>query len=1199
MCKKLLAGLLSLVLVVSSAGLDVMAADTADGTGEEVYTVTEEVTADEEAPVEGEEAKPSDGEDEAATPDESSKEDVTADEADAGDVASDESSDEAACESDDDCEVEVPKNPVEADRADEEDMPELTPDEVDCEGTVTTIDGGTVSIKPEDKPLAVIFFSTTCGNCTQILRTLAGSTLSPDYRYIAAEMNNASKDDVVKFINDKGIASSSITYGYGAFSLAFSLYDKLGGGGSLTWPLILYVGRNGKIRSYTTGYVDVLAQIDKWLGKNSYSITYDPNGGQGEEIPETVCVMGEKYKLPQCTYEREGYVFKEWNTKADGTGTAYKAEAEVSDLTNVDGAVINLYAIWDKNEYKISYYLNGGTNDPANPAGYDVDTLPVEFKDPSKTGYKFDGWYSEATFTNRILRLSKGSSGDKTLYAKWIPVTYTVSFNGNSATGGSMSDMTCEYDKSYTLNVNKYVKKGYEFAEWNTKADGTGTAYADMAQIKNLSATQGEKITLYARWNKATYTITYNLKGGKNNAANPATYTITTKTIKLKGATRKGYSFEGWYSDSACKKKVTQIKKGSTGNIVLYAKWKANRYTIRFKGNGATSGKMSDLKNRKYGKTYKLTGNKFKRKGYSFLGWNTKASGKGKAYPNRASVKNLTVKNKKVVNLYAQWGIKEYTITYVLNGGTNNAKNPSTYTVKSKNIELRPAKKKGHTFAGWYKEKTFDHKVSMIPRGSTGDRVLYAKWEVNRYKIRFDKNGATSGSMDDMKGCKYGKSYRLYRNEYKRTGYIFTEWNTKADGSGKSYADRQSVKNLTTKDDVTITLYAQWEPIKYTIEFDGNGSSSGKMDSIDCTYGYSYTLPENTFVRKKFKFDCWNTKSDGSGTSYADKAQVANLATIDGDRITLYAQWDEDFTEIPMNVSKPSQNDISWYISSHPYSNSDVYSLAPSFMEPFREGTLSVQSQTNSLNLLNTYRYIAGIHTNVSINDTYSSHAAKGALILRMNGAMSRDPARPTVLSDPKYDQLYADGKDGCKRSILADGNPSLSMRSAFDMWMSDSDQNNIRMVGHRRWILYPSLSQVGFGKADTGTGAGGSYCAAYVIPGESTTTSSTRVAWPANNTPTGFFKDGTPWSMSLGRTISSSEVKVKVIRDKDNKVWKFTASSSDGDFYVSNDGCGTPGCIIFRPKDLEVKSDESYTVKIFLYDREEMIKYKVNFFSL
>nr|MCR5475406.1 InlB B-repeat-containing protein [Lachnospiraceae bacterium] len=500
---------------------------------------------------------------------------------------------------------------------------------------------------------------------------------------------------------------------------------------------------------------------------------------------------------------------------------------------------------------------------------------------------------------------------------------------------------------------------------------------------------------------------------------------------------------------------------------------------------------------------------------------------------------------------------------------------------------------------GWYKEKTFDHKVSMIPRGSTGDRVLYAKWEVNRYKIRFDKNGATSGSMDDMKGCKYGKSYRLYRNEYKRTGYIFTEWNTKADGSGKSYADRQSVKNLTTKDDVTITLYAQWEPIKYTIEFDGNGSSSGKMDSIDCTYGYSYTLPENTFVRKKFKFDCWNTKSDGSGTSYADKAQVANLATIDGDRITLYAQWDEDFTEIPMNVSKPSQNDISWYISSHPYSNSDVYSLAPSFMEPFREGTLSVQSQTNSLNLLNTYRYIAGIHTNVSINDTYSSHAAKGALILRMNGAMSQDPARPTALSDPKYDQLYADGKDGCKRSILADGNPSLSMRSAFDMWMSDSDQNNIRMVGHRRWILYPSLYQVGFGKADTGTGAGGSYCAAYVIPGESTTTSSTRVAWPANNTPTGFFKDGTPWSMSLGRTISSSEVKVKVIRDKDNKVWKFTASSSDGDFYVSNDGCGTPGCIIFRPKDLEVKSDESYTVKIFLYDREEMIKYKVNFFSL
>lgn len=70
------------------------------------------------------------------------------------------------------------------------------------------------------------------------------------------------------------------------------------------------------------------------------------------------------------------------------------------------------------------------------------------------------------------------------------------------------------------------------------------------------------------------YTIKYNLKGGKNNKKNPSSYYNTSKTIKLKNPTKKGYTFKGWYADKRYEKKVTTIKKGSSGKKTLYAKWK-------------------------------------------------------------------------------------------------------------------------------------------------------------------------------------------------------------------------------------------------------------------------------------------------------------------------------------------------------------------------------------------------------------------------------------------------------------------------------------------------------------------------------------------------------------------------------------------------------------------------------------------------
>lgn len=227
------------------------------------------------------------------------------------------------------------------------------------------------------------------------------------------------------------------------------------------------------------------------------------------------------------------------------------------------------------------------------------------------------------------------------------PYLYTIKFDGNGAAKGKMSEKACAAGQKEKLSKNKFEKKGYTFAGWNTQPDGKGTFYEENAYAKNLTKKADEVVTLYAQWKAAQYQITYNLNGGKNNKKNPKTYKITSKTIKLSNPSKKGYVFKGWYCDKKCTKKVTSIKKGSTGKVTLYAKWAKEKYTI----------------------------------------------------------------------------------TYKLNGGKNNKKNPKIYTITSKMIKLAAPTRKGYVFKGWYRDKKCTRKVTSIKKGSTGKITLYAKWK--------------------------------------------------------------------------------------------------------------------------------------------------------------------------------------------------------------------------------------------------------------------------------------------------------------------------------------------------------------------------------------------------------------------------------------------------------------------------------------
>ena len=155
--------------------------------------------------------------------------------------------------------------------------------------------------------------------------------------------------------------------------------------------------------------------------------------------------------------------------------------------------------------------------------------------------------------------------------------------------------------------------------------------------------------------------------------------------------------------------------------------------------------------------------------------------------------------------------------------------------------------------------------------------------------ITYNGNGASDGSMSPQKLLK-GKTAVLSENTYTRTDYVFTGWNTEADGSGTSYSD---CAEITLEND--LTLYAQWAFKIVNITFDSN-NGSGETISQTVPMNNPTALRANTFTEGGHGFACWNTKADGSGTSYSD----CSLVTAQGN-MTLYAQWGviltDDYTD--------------------------------------------------------------------------------------------------------------------------------------------------------------------------------------------------------------------------------------------------------------------------------------------------------------
>ncbi|MDR0832161.1 MAG: InlB B-repeat-containing protein [Bacillales bacterium] len=399
--------------------------------------------------------------------------------------------------------------------------------------------------------------------------------------------------------------------------------------------------------------------------------------------------------------EKDGYTFLRWYTNAELSQTAFFPIVVHSDL--------NFYAKWNIISYSIIYYVNGGIE--LENATYNAETPTITLPIPIKTGYTFMGWYESNFFSgSAITQIPKGSTGDKTYYAKWEITTYSVTFYLNGGTG--VIDFGYNYE-SETIVLNEPTRTGYTFIGWHENNDFSGSI---VTQIPHNST--GNK-AFYAKWEAIVYTITFVLNGG--SGVSDSTYIIESETITLPTPIRTGYDFLGWYESSDFDGSIIiEIPKGSVGDKTYYAKWNIVTYIITYHLNGGTG--VSD-------RTYTIETNTFTlptptKTGYAFMGWYESSDFSGSII---TEISIGSINNKE---FYARWSDPiTYTITYNLNGGAGATN--TTYNVETETITLPTPTRDVAVFAGWYENNSFNGSViTEIPQGSTGNKTFYAKWEI-------------------------------------------------------------------------------------------------------------------------------------------------------------------------------------------------------------------------------------------------------------------------------------------------------------------------------------------------------------------------------------------------------------------------------------------------------------------------------------
>ena len=549
----------------------------------------------------------------------------------------------------------------------------------------------------------------------------------------------------------------------------------------------------------------------------------------------------------------------QWYFKTDSLpkkGDAFSKPYTVNQPAN--NIIANFY--YSPQNYSISYNLNGGTNSSYNPSTYNV-LYGVSLENPTKAGYTFLGWYegdkkvtginegANATFSSGddlYAKLSARKTGNVTLTAKWKSNSLTIRYHSNGAFGGNISrngkwenNVVLDYEQSkdtivsteryeegtsnnglkqyglsdYDGKMNDHVylyKNGYiGTSKYNTKSNSSGieidenktfNSVIELANYLGVSIdSKDNAVDLYPQWKAINYSIVYNGNGATVGSMAEQSATFD-KNMEL-----TSNSFSRKYT-------VTYNAMGGTVNApnniasATFNGWE-DRGNISFMDKNYA---YNDFDAPYYSQHYTDLNAAFGFNKYNLVkhyvqfgqseGRNTKDNaGNAGLYPNKATVKNMTIANGYKVNLYANW--------------------------KLGSVTLPTPTRLGYKFLGWYTSAEGGTKISGTTYTPTSNVTLYAHWKLDSYYIDYNVNNAgltdrITDNLPDNNGSLPGKDtavmltdFALQKGSKYNTKYTFKEWNTKPDGSGKKFTTSITNDGSLCKPGETVTLYAIWDTI--------------------------------------------------------------------------------------------------------------------------------------------------------------------------------------------------------------------------------------------------------------------------------------------------------------------------------------------------------------------------------------------------
>lgn len=481
----------------------------------------------------------------------------------------------------------------------------------------------------------------------------------------------------------------------------------------------------------------------------------------------------------------------------------------------------------------------------------------------------------------------------KTVYALWaINPTLTYDVNAPAGTNAPVApaSKTVPYNTAAT-DTSGWVAgdagkiTGYTFQGWYTGKDG--------AAKYDFTAKLTSDATVYAKWTANACTVKYDAGGGQGSMPDQKFTFGVPQNLTRNTFTRSGWAFTGWkradtgdaYQDG---QQVANLICTPNGGAPFVAQWTPNAAAINYNANppaGRTAGGQGTANWTGHtGDTQAIGANGWTVDGYTFIGWNTSADGKGTAYaPGTTWIANGTL------TLYAQWTPGQAGLTYDGNGATGGKTDPQPGKTDEKiNVRDNGFTRDGYMFVTWNtqagcKGKAVDPGDEWTLQGSG---TLYACWAGTVQTLAYHGNGATGGNTAVQSG-KTGDELTTNANGFTRDGYTFVRWDTAKDGSGTAYGEGKNGVSQYTMKPAGNDLYAIWKANPASIVYrNGSPNTTGSTPDTTGSTGDTVTVSQNGFDRPGYTFTGWSTSKRGDPS-----LNPGDKHTLEPGTTTVWAQW--------------------------------------------------------------------------------------------------------------------------------------------------------------------------------------------------------------------------------------------------------------------------------------------------------------------